>query len=190
MHRYAGTTQADYRRMCGVIIDAFADFAVADILPSHIYEFCKQWVVQPRDAPGAWKPKPRTARMYRALLSMIFVFGASTDWPNSNPAAASKTFKPARKRDRYITDDELDAIKQGALWQRDGLPNPSGEMIVCFIDLAYATAQRVGDLLALQWKDVTPEGIFFSPAKTVNSTGVKSAASNEGETGREALSIR
>jgi integrase len=46
-------------------------------------------------------------------------------------------------------------------------------MIVCFIDLAYATAQRVGDLLALQWQDVNDEGIYFSPAKTVNSTGVK-----------------
>ncbi|SIT38588.1 hypothetical protein BN2476_170196 [Paraburkholderia piptadeniae] len=46
-------------------------------------------------------------------------------------------------------------------------------MIVCLIDLAYQTAQRISHLLALNWQDVSAEGIFFNPAKTVNSSGVR-----------------
>lgn len=159
---YAANTQADYGRMCDAITESLADFMVDQILPSDVYEFCSQW-----------KDKPRTAKAYRALLSMIFVFGASMGWPNDNPAARSLTFKQKPKRDRYITDEEIKKIKEGALTAKDGIANPSGKMIECFIDLAYATAQRVGDLLALRWQDVTDQGIYFHPSKTVNSTGVK-----------------
>ncbi|WP_236903685.1 tyrosine-type recombinase/integrase [Cupriavidus malaysiensis] len=45
--------------------------------------------------------------------------------------------------------------------------------IVALIDLAYQTAQRIGDLLALNWSEVSDEGILFHPAKTVNSSGVR-----------------
>ncbi|MCA8319453.1 tyrosine-type recombinase/integrase [Burkholderia cepacia] len=41
------------------------------------------------------------------------------------------------------------------------------------IDLAYQTAQRIGDLLALNWQNVSDEGISFHPSKTVNSSGVR-----------------
>jgi len=37
----------------------------------------------------------------------------------------------------------------------------------------YQTAQRIGDLLALNWQNVSDEGISFHPSKTVNSTGVR-----------------
>lgn len=111
--------------------------------------------------------------MYRSLLAMIFTYGASTTWPNNNPASRSLAFKQGKKRDRYITDDELDAIKSGALSSKDGITNPSGKMIVAFIDLAYATAQRVEDVLSLRWSDVSDEGVFFFPGKTRNSTAVR-----------------
>ncbi|WP_230948690.1 tyrosine-type recombinase/integrase [Burkholderia multivorans] len=41
------------------------------------------------------------------------------------------------------------------------------------VDLAYQTAQRIGDLLALNWRNVSEEGISFHPSKTVNSSGVR-----------------
>lgn len=64
-------------------------------------------------------------------------------------------------------------MRAAALIGNDDKPTPSGPPIVALIDLAYQTAQRIGDLLALNWSDVSDEGIMFYPAKTVNSSGVR-----------------
>lgn len=159
---FAEKTQADYGRMLDRISESFFEFRVQQVGPNHVYDFCKQWA-----------DKPRSANMYRSLLVTLFKFGASTDWPNANPAQTSMRFKEKPPRDRYLTDAEVQKIKYGALSASDGLDNRSGEMVCAFIDLALATAQRVSDLLALTWDDVTDEGIYFRPAKTVNSTGVR-----------------
>ena len=159
---YAEKTQKEYRRECGEIDKAFVDFIPAEITPADVYAFCKQW-----------KDKPRMANQYRSLLSILFTYGASTEWPNDNPAKNSMTFKKGRKRDRYITDEELCAIVTGALYASDDLKNRSGEMVANFIELAYETGQRVGDLLALRLSDLSDDGIFFHPSKTRNNTGVK-----------------
>lgn len=58
-------------------------------------------------------------------------------------------------RDRYMTDAEFLAIKAAA-----------PEMIQCFMDLAYATGARKGDLLALRWDQVSEEGIRIRQGKT------------------------
>lgn len=159
---YAASTQTDYRRMCDVIDAAFVDFRVVDVTPADVYAFCAQW-----------KTKPRTANMYRSLLAMVFTYGASTSWPNENPARQSMTFKKGKKRDRYLTDDEVQRIIAGARVAADGLKNRSGPMVAAAIELAYQTGQRIGDILALRLSDLTDEGIFFYPSKTRNNTGVK-----------------
>ncbi|MET3122644.1 integrase [Oxalobacteraceae bacterium GrIS 2.11] len=159
---YADTTRVDTSRRLDVINKTFSDYVVGQLTPADVYAFCNQWA-----------DKPRSANIYRGLLSLLFTYGASTAWPNNNPARQSLTFKEGAKRDRYLTDDEVLRIKAGALKAKDGLDNRSGPMLCAFIDLALMTAQRVGDLLALEWKDWLDDGIFFHPAKTVNSTGVK-----------------
>ena len=159
---YAEKTRDDYGRMLDGIATAFSEFNVAQVTPADVYAFCSQW-----------KDKPRSANSYRSLMAMLLTYGASTGWPNDNPARQSLTFKPAPKRDRYLTDSEIIKIKHGALTGKDERDNVSGPMVCAFIDLALATAQRVGDLLALDWSDVSDAGIYFHPAKTVNSTGVR-----------------
>ena len=159
---YADTTRIDTGRRLDVIAKTFSEHVVNQLTPADVYSFCNQWAAM-----------PRSANMYRALLSLLFTYGASTGWPNNNPAKQSLTFKEGAKRDRYLTDDEIARIKAGALTAKDGLDNRAGPMLCAFIDLALITAQRVGDLLALEWKDWLADGIYFHPAKTVNSTGVK-----------------
>lgn len=116
--------------------------------------------------------KPNASNKYRALLSVMFTYAVRKGLHNANPvtevAGASE-----KKRDRYITDAELEAVRAAALLGNDNKPTPSGLAIVALIDLAYLTAQRIGDLLALNWADVSDEGIMFHPAKTVNSSGVR-----------------
>lgn len=159
---YAESTREDYGRRLIALEEAFKNFQVSQITPANVYSFTSYF-----------KNTPRTANVYRNLLALVFKFGASTRWPNDNPAAKSLTFKENKKRDRYITDTEMEKMNKGALKAKDGLDNLAGPMLVAASRLAVVTAQRIGDLLDLTWSDVSEEGVYFHPAKTVNSTGVK-----------------
>lgn len=162
--RYAEKTRKEYERMLGVIAAAFLEFDAADVKPSTIAKFLRD----------NFKDKANTAKKYRALLSLLFAFALELDYVERNPAVGldMKSYKE-KSRDRYIADAELAAIKAAALVGVDGKQTRSGPMIVCLIDLAYLTAQRISDLLRIRWSDVSDEGVEFHPAKTVNSSGVR-----------------
>lgn len=161
--KYAASTRDEYRRMALFIKGEFDDeWQVSDVKPTHIARFLDKH----------FEAKPNASNKYRALFSLIFAHAVRKGLRDANPASeVDGATEP--KRDRYITDEELDAVRAAALTGRDGKPTDSGPVIVCLIDLAYQTAQRISDLLALNWQDVTDEGIFFRPAKTVNSSGVR-----------------
>ncbi|WP_354675094.1 tyrosine-type recombinase/integrase [Cupriavidus alkaliphilus] len=160
---YAAKTQEEYRRMATFIRSEFDDqWLVADVEPKDVARFLDKH----------FDGKPNASNKYRALLSVMFTYAVRKGLRNANPvtevAGASE-----KKRDRYITDAELEAVRAAALLGNDNKPTPSGLAIVALIDLAYLTAQRIGDLLALNWAEVSDEGIIFHPAKTVNSSGVR-----------------
>lgn len=161
--KYSASTQSEYRRMALFIKNEFdADWQVADVKPTHIARFLDKH----------FETKPNASNKYRALFSLIFSHAVRKGLRDANPASEIGGAEET-KRDRYITDVELDAVRAAALIGLDDKPTDSGPVIVCLIDLAYQTAQRIGDLLALNWQDVTDDGIFFRPAKTVNSSGVR-----------------
>ncbi len=160
---YAGKTQEEYRRMATFIKSEFDEqWRVEDVEPKDIARFLDKH----------FESKPNASNKYRALLSVMFTFAVRKGLRNTNPVSEVAGATEG-KRDRYITDAELDAVRAAALIGNDGKPTPSGPPIVALIDLAYQTAQRIGDLLALNWSDVSDEGIMFHPAKTVNSSGVR-----------------
>lgn len=61
----------------------------------------------------------------------------------------------SKRRDRYITNEEFDLI-------RARMP----AVVQIAMDLALITGQRQGDLLALRWEHVAPNGISFRQSKT------------------------
>jgi len=84
------------------------------------------------------------------------------------------------KRDRLLTDDEFLLIPYGSLYFRDRrraepCKLASGPMIVWLIDLAYMTAQRMGDLRLMTWRDISDDTILFAPRKTKTTTGARVA---------------
>ncbi len=161
--KYAPSTREDYRRMATFIRSEFDDeWLVTDVKPTHIARFLDKH----------FEAKPNTSNKYRALFSLLFAHAVRKGLRDSNPASEVQG-AIERKRDRYISDAEFDAIRAAAMTGRDGRATESGNTIVCLIDLAYQTAQRISDLLALNWQDVSDDGIFFKPAKTVNSSGVR-----------------
>ncbi|CAG9172537.1 tyrosine-type recombinase/integrase [Cupriavidus respiraculi] len=160
---YAPKTQEEYRRMATFIRSEFDhQWRVEDVEPKDIARFLDKH----------FDGKPNASNKYRALLSVMFTYGVRKGLRNTNPVSEVAGAAEG-KRDRYITDAELAAVRAAALVGNDGRPTPSGAAIVALIDLAYQTAQRIGDLLALNWSDVSNEGIMFHPAKTVNSSGVR-----------------
>jgi integrase len=161
--KYAQSTRQDYRRMATFIRSEFDnEWLVTDVKPTHIARFLDKH----------FEGKPNTSNKYRALFSLLFSHAVRKGLRDSNPASEVDG-AVEKRRDRYITDAELDAIRQAVIMGRDGRETDSGKTIVCLIDLAYQTAQRISDLLLLNWQDVSDEGIYFKPAKTVNSSGVR-----------------
>lgn len=153
--RYSAKTWTEYERMAENIKKAFVNFRVDQVRPKHIAAFLDT----------NFSAKPNTANKYRALLSLMLGLAVRKGMIDANPVRDVEGYAE-KKRDRYITDDELQMIKAGCSGRNAG-------QIRCLIDLAYITAQRIGDLLTLRWSDVTPDGIYFRPSKTVNSTGVR-----------------
>lgn len=164
LSQYAHTTQEHYRAMAMNIKAEFIEYRVDEVQPKTVARFLD----------NNYADKPSYSNKYRALLSVIMAYGVRKGLRNDNPVR-EVSGASEKKRDRYITDAELAAIKQAACFDdRDPpRPIPSARAFNALIDLAYLTAQRIGDLLALNWADVSDEGILFRPAKTVNSSGVR-----------------
>lgn len=160
---YSPKTKGQYVRMAAFIKQEFGpQWMIEDVRPADVARFLDKH----------FSGKANTSNKYKALFSLIFAHAIRKGLRDRNPAREVEGAKE-KKRDRYITDAELDAIRAAALVDNHGRPAVSGRALVCLVDLAYQTAQRFGDLLALNWQDVTDEGIYFHPSKTVNSSGVR-----------------
>lgn len=167
IHRYAGELVSDmvtrfmlevapgkskatfigYAAQSRVLMEVFGAMRIRDVRPTHIAQFL--------DARPA---KVQAAREV-ALLSSMFSQAMRWGWCDTNPCRGIR--KPgSKKRRRYLTPDERKALA-------DTLPANLRELV----PLAYLTALRKADLLALRWADVSQEGIRVRPAKTENRTG-------------------
>lgn len=146
--RYEEKTRDEYQRMCGIIVDKIECTDVADLRPVHIAQFIDEW----------FGDKPNAARKYKQLLSLLMQFAVRKGYRDDNPAAeVDMADYDTGGRSRYLSDDELERIRAGALdgaeeiRGRGSRKTRSGEMIVCMIDLALITGQRIGDILRLTW---------------------------------------
>lgn len=89
-----------------------------------------------------------------AVLSTLFNRAINWGWTERNPARGLKK-NPEKPRDRYITDAELARLKQHA-----------DATYQAIIEIAYLTAMRRGDIIAIQLADITDGGLFVQQNKT------------------------
>lgn len=169
MPAHAEKTRRDEQARGKVIAEAFAEFFPDQVETPDCSDFLAQF-----------KAKPRTYNAYRAQLREYLRFAEEKGRrpAGSNPTQSIRTMRTP-PRDRYITDSELRRIKVAAMRdgrrkaEHTGETTRSGPMLCALIDMAYLTGQAVGDLVALEWRDITDAGIFFGRSKVAHSTQAK-----------------
>lgn len=137
-------TYADNKTQSENLLKVFGNMNPAEIKPHHVAKYL--------DLRG--KVAPVAANREKALLSHIFSMGMRWGTVDMNPCRGVHGNKEG-KRDRYITDEEFKKV-----WGKSNLT------VRCLMDLAYLTAQRIGDLLDIRMGDISKDGILFEQNKT------------------------
>ena len=141
---------AQYELAAKYLKDAFRDFEPRQVLPRHV-----------ASVKVDLSNTPNQANRVVSFLRQVFVYALEWGEVDSNPCIGIRRHSE-RKRSRYITDEEYDAIYAHA-----------PERLQVIMDLLYLTGQRVNDVLSIQWADVGEAGITFQPSKTKASTGAR-----------------
>lgn len=139
----AAATAKEYLRQGVRIRAVFGELPLADLRPVHIKQYLDK------------HPRKTLANREVALLSTVYSHARSWGWIDApNPCFTVRRNKEP-KRERYITDDELRALRAAA-----------SDQIGCIIDLAYITGMRKRDLLRLRLADLQDDGIHIKQSKT------------------------
>lgn len=136
-------TAAEYERQLGTLAKVFGRCPLdgGSIRPKDVHDYL------------AARPRIAGARE-KALLSAVWNFARRiglTDSPN--PCAGIRA--PKARRSRYVTDAELAAAI--------GAADP---VLAGFLELAYRTGQRPGDVLRMMRSDVRDGALWVSQRKT------------------------
>lgn len=138
------STEKEYKRLGEKLKIIFAEFQPTQVRPLHVAQLIDHEA----------KTAPVQANRLRGLLSNIFSHAVGWGMVESNPCRDVRGIS-VRRRDRYITDEEFNAVKAKA-----------NDTIACLMDFLYYTAQRISDVIELPRAAVTAEGIFFTQRKT------------------------
>lgn len=130
--------------------------AAADRLKEYLAEFEPREVL-PRHVAALknhMEDTPNMANRVISFLRMVFAYALEQQMVDSNPCTGIRRHAE-KKRDRYISDGEFQAICDAA----------SENMRVVY-EMCYLTGQRIGDVLAIRLADISEEGIAFAQQKT------------------------
>lgn len=141
--RVKASTLQQYELAGRRLKEALVEFAIDEVEPRHVGQLMDHY-----------RDKPNFANRMRTLLRQAFATAVRTGLRESNPVTEIPPFRE-RKRTRYLTDDEWHAIRQA------GSPT-----LQCIMDVAYYTAQRISDVLAIRLADISDEGIQVQQQKT------------------------
>jgi integrase len=124
--------------------EVFGSMLVLEVRPTHIAKYL--------DIRGL--NAPIRANREVSLLSHMFSYAMRWGQVDRNPCLGVAKH-PEKGRDRYITDQEFEAVK-----------NIASDLIATVMDFAYITALRKGDILKLRLDQITDEGIWITQSKT------------------------
>jgi len=141
--KLAANTIEQYRSAAERLKDQMAEFEPRDVLPRHVAAIKMH---------GAATPNMNNRII--SFLRMVFAYALEKGLVDSNPCIGIKRH-PEKKRDRYLTDAEFNAI--GAV---------ASDNMRCIYEMCYLTGQRISDVLGIRLADISADGIAFTQQKT------------------------
>ncbi len=110
------------------------------------------------------RTSPRRANRYLALIKKLFAWCVERGYIETSPAAAVKPPGREMSRDRVLTADEIRVV-----WQCCGSEGwPFGELF----RLLMLTAQRLGEVSAMRWRDVDLNRAIWTVPAEIAKNGV------------------
>lgn len=140
----SANTFREYRRMAELLKPVFQEFSPKQVKPHHVAK------VIDHEARKA----PTQANRIRQYLSSVFSYAVRAGDVDSNPCRDVRGIT-VPKRDRYVTDEEFNAVKKAA-----------PQSIADIMEFCYYTGQRIGDVIKVRVEDITSRGIYFEQGKT------------------------
>lgn len=150
---WSASTKRNSERIAAEISAAFREFRPADVTTPD----CARYLATLAD-------RPRTHNQHRDILRQVLAHAAVQGLREGHNPIDNIKGKSTPGRRRVVADAEIQAIRTAATagQRQDG----AGRALVQMLDLALLTGQRIGDLLALRWQDVTEAGIHVQQGKT------------------------
>ena len=139
----APRTQKDYLRHLKVLSARFGHLPPSDLKPKDIGAFLDR----PTGKIQANRQVAVLSAVYAKLVGRWYVC-------ERNPCRDVER-NPSQRRTRYVSDKEYAAFYQSV-----------GRRLQVAMDLALLTGQRQGDLLSLQYANVSQDGVLFRQSKT------------------------
>jgi integrase len=123
------------------------------------------------------RSSPRRANRYLALVKRLFAWSVERGYLEASPAASIKPLAKEVARDRVLSDDDLRVVWASC----EGIGWPFGDLFRLLI----LTAQRLGEVATMQWRDVD----FDKRAWTVPAETAKNGVPNEVPLPADAVAI-
>lgn len=142
MSDLAASTQARYINMAKTLVQVFGEMPLASIKPHHIGTFL--------DSHHA----KQSANGQVALMSSMFERAMRWGWADANPCRGVRRNK-TNVRDRYLTDDEYNAVKGHV-----------ADWVACAMDISMLTGCRKADTVKVMLADITEDGLLIQQGKT------------------------
>lgn len=172
LKRFSEEVQKQYRAYLNVIGNDFEDFHFAQVTTKDWADFLR----------NNFAGKANTAQKYTALGRKLFKYGISElGLRQDNPIdQIDLSDYETRRREQLPTHEQVARIRAAGMMSKErkdtgkALPNPSGPMFACIIDMTYLIWQRAIDIRMLKESQIEGEiggHIRFKPSKTMKSSG-------------------
>lgn len=146
----APRTQREYERQLDTLRAAFGVLDISQVQPLHVRQYLDR------------RSKKIAANREIALLSLVWNWARETGLTDRpNPCAGVRKHRE-RARARYVTDAEYQAVYEHA-----------PEWLRIAMDLALATTQRPGDILAMTHQDIQDGHLWIEQHKTRARLGIE-----------------